>query len=55
MEARQRARELAQLYLETLVEAGNPIPLGPEEGNPRAFPGDTVVYRKTVMVNISSP
>lgn len=54
LEALQRARELAQLYLETLIEEGNSIPLGPEEGKTQAPPGDAVAHRETVTVNIST-
>lgn len=51
-EALQRAGELAQLYLETLIEEGDSIPLGPEEDKTQAPPGDAVVHRETVTVNV---
>ncbi len=51
-EALQQACELAQLYLESLIEDGEPIPLGPEvistKANTRS--DDVMVHLETVTV-----
>jgi predicted RNase H-like HicB family nuclease len=48
-EAIQRAQGLAQLYLEVLIEDGDPIPVGLVE----AIPPGVEVHKKTVVVSVS--
>jgi len=48
-EAVQRAQELAQLYLEVLIEDGDPIPMGFVE----VIPPEVEVHKKTVIVSVS--
>jgi predicted RNase H-like HicB family nuclease len=47
-EAVQQAQELAQLYLEVLIEDGDPIPGGVVE----AIPPGVQVYKKPVVVSV---
>lgn len=48
-ESLEQACELAQLYLETLIEEGEPIPLG-SEGETQALPPDATVHQRTISV-----
>ncbi|GBC76318.1 hypothetical protein HRbin07_00517 [bacterium HR07] len=47
-EAVEHAQELAQLYLEVLIEDGDPIPVGIVE----AVPPGVQVYKKPVTVSV---
>jgi len=50
-EALKSARELAQLYLETLIEDGDSIPLGPDTQIPYTIPSGATAYRESVAVS----
>lgn len=47
-EAVQQAQELAQLYLEVLIEDGDPIPTGVVE----AIPPGVQIYTKPVVISV---
>lgn len=49
-EALQHARELAQLYLEVLIEDGDPIPLGPDTDKTEAIPPKVTIFRESVTI-----
>ena len=49
--ALKNACDLAQLYLETLIEDGAPIPLGPDTQTPYTIPSGAIAYRESVTVS----